>query len=174
LVNLRQEIAKPPRRRRPGYYLGAQRARLRAAKRGRNSLALRVARLTPCPFCASSSIAQRARLRAAKQGRNSLALWVARLTPCPFCARSSIVLVMVTEDQIDAIDPYVPKREIFPRLTPEMIVRTPAHGREEIAPEGAWLFERGDRCGRRLGFPVRLHVQQKRFCPAVGARGLFR
>ena len=42
-------------------------------------------------------------------------------------------------------DPYARRSEIFPQLTAEMVLRIAAYGTEEIVPEGAWLFQRGDR-----------------------------
>jgi thioredoxin reductase (NADPH) len=46
---------------------------------------------------------------------------------------------------LDPTDPYLQKGAIFPRLTPEMMLRVSAYGTEEIVPEGAWLFRQGDR-----------------------------
>jgi thioredoxin reductase (NADPH) len=56
----------------------------------------------------------------------------------------------IVQDQLDPTgldptDPYLQKGVIFPRLTPEMMLRVSTYGTEEIVPEGAWLFERGDR-----------------------------
>jgi thioredoxin reductase (NADPH) len=51
----------------------------------------------------------------------------------------------VVQDQVDPTDPYLQKATIFPRLTPEMMLRVSAYGTEEIVPKGAWLFKRGDR-----------------------------
>ena len=56
-----------------------------------------------------------------------------------------------TRNQADATDPYLRRREIFPHLTPEMMLRASAYGTEEIIPEGAWLFRRGE---RNVGFFV--------------------
>jgi len=52
---------------------------------------------------------------------------------------------VTTQDQAGATDPYLREHEIFPCLTPEMMLRASAYGTEEIVPEGAWLFKRGDR-----------------------------
>jgi thioredoxin reductase (NADPH) len=53
--------------------------------------------------------------------------------------------MIANHDPVDPTDPCVRKREIFPRLTPEMMLRISDYGTEEIVPEGAWLFRRGDR-----------------------------
>jgi len=68
--------------------LEAQRARMRAAREERNTLALSAGRLIPSPSCACSLEAQRARLRAAKRKGTPADIRAGRLTPSPSCACS--------------------------------------------------------------------------------------
>jgi thioredoxin reductase (NADPH) len=53
--------------------------------------------------------------------------------------------VIYREELSASNDPYTRQPEIFPLLTPEMIVRVIAHGSEESIARGRWLFERGER-----------------------------
>ncbi len=45
----------------------------------------------------------------------------------------------------DPSDPYLREAQTFPRLSPEMVGRVAAYGREERLPDGALLFQRGQR-----------------------------
>jgi thioredoxin reductase (NADPH) len=45
----------------------------------------------------------------------------------------------------DPADPYARTEQIFPRLTADMVRRAMPYGREEVFPEGATLYRRGDR-----------------------------
>ncbi len=45
----------------------------------------------------------------------------------------------------DPSDPYLREAQTFPRLSPEMAGRVASYGREERLPDGALLFERGQR-----------------------------
>jgi thioredoxin reductase (NADPH) len=52
----------------------------------------------------------------------------------------------VTGDfDLDPTDPYAREAQTFPRLSAEMVGRVAAYGSEERLPEGALVFERGER-----------------------------
>ncbi len=46
---------------------------------------------------------------------------------------------------LDPTDPYAREAQTFPHLSPEMVARVAAYGREEVLGEGAMVFSRGER-----------------------------